>query len=125
MLLLTDYIIINSTLYSITVFLSIILIAIAIYVMYLLIKAFGKKIDSISFNYTDISKYTNFITLFYTLIGLIGIYYIIDKLMFNLNYKNEIIEFILISFIIIVIIITSIVYLIVNRSLNKRNKNKA
>ena len=125
MLVLTDYIIINSTLYSITVFLSIILIAIAIYVMYLLIKAFGKKIDSISFNYTDVSKYTNFITLFYALIGLIGIYYIIDKLMFNLNYKNEIIEFILISFIIIVIIITSIVYLIVNRSLNKRNKNKA
>ena len=125
MLLLTDYIIINSTLYSIIVFLSIILIAIAIYVMYLLIKAFGKKIDSISFNYTDVSKYTNFITLFYALIGLIGIYYIIDKLMFNLNYKNEIIEFILISFIIIVIIITSIVYLIVNRSLNKRNKNKA
>ena len=65
MLLLTDYIIINSTLYSIIVFLSIILIAIAIYVMYLLIKAFGKKIDSISFNYTDVSKYTNFITLFY------------------------------------------------------------
>ena len=125
MLLLTDYIIINSTLYSIIVFLSIILIAIAIYVMYLLIKAFGKKIDSISFNYTDVSKYTNFITLFYTLIGLIGIYYIIDKLMFNFNYKNEIIEFILTSFIIIVIIITSIVYLMVNRSLNKRNKNKA
>ena len=125
MLVLTDYIIINSTLYSITVFLSIILIAIAIYVMYLLIKAFGKKIDSISFNYTDVSKYTNFITLFYALIGLIGIYYIIDKLMFNFNYKNEIIEFILTSFIIIVIIITSIVYLMVNRSLNKRNKNKA
>ena len=125
MQVLTDYIIINSTLYSITVFLSIILIAIAIYIMYLLIKAFGKRIDSISFNYTDVSKYTNFITLFYALIGLISIYYIIDKLMFNFNYKNEIIEFILISFIIIVIIITSIVYLMVNRSLNKRNKNKA